>query len=89
MKSIDLLKEHPDLSEVIHLAEKGPVLLVSPNGHHFVLSEADDFDAEVGALRNSRRFQRFLDERMSSENRIPIEDIEKEVKEELQENRTV
>jgi len=89
------LKEHPDLSKVIDLAEKEPVLLVAPNGHQFIknqaeylalqggvihLAEADDFDAEVGALRNSRRFQQFLDERMGSESRIPIEEIEKEIR---------
>ena len=81
-KSIDLLKEHPDLSKVIHLAEKEFVLLVAPNGHQLILAEADDFDAEVGALRNSRRFQQFLDERMGSESRIPIEEIEKEIRKE-------
>lgn len=79
MKSIDLLKEHPDLSKVIHLAEKEPVLLVAPNGHQFILTEADNFDAEVEALRNSRRFQQFLDKRMGSESHIPIEEIEKEI----------
>ena len=83
MKSIDLLKEKPDLSEVIGFAEKEPVLIVAANGHQFILSSADDFDAEVEALRNSARFQAFLDERMNSQVRIPIEDIEREVEEEL------
>jgi len=48
------------------------------------ISEADDFDAEVEALRNSRRFQQFLDERMRDKTRLPIEQIEKEIAEELQ-----
>ena len=83
MKSIDLLKEQPMLAEVIELAEKEPVLVLAPNGHQFIISEADDFDAEVEALRNSRRFQEFLDERMRSQTRIPIEDIQREVEAEL------
>ena len=86
MRSIDLLKEHPDLSELIEFAERGPVLLVAPNGHQFILAEADDSDAEVQVLRNSRRFQQFLDERMCSQDRIPIEEIEKEVEAELLES---
>jgi len=85
MKSIDLVKEQPNLSEVIQLAEKEPVLLLAPNGHQFVVSEADDFDSEVEALRNSRRFQQFLDERMRNQCRTPIEDIEKEIEAELAE----
>ena len=81
MKSIDLVKDQPALSDVIRFAEREPVLLLASNGHQFVLSEADDFDAEVEALRGSCRFQQFLDERMRSQDRIPIEDIEREVEE--------
>jgi len=53
-------------------------------GDNSITSEADDFDAEVEALRNSRRFQQFLDERMRDKTRLPIEQIEKEIAEELQ-----
>jgi len=88
MKSINLLNEKPDLSEIIDLAEREPVLLVAPNGHQFILSQADDFDAEVEALRNSARFQAFLDERMKDQVRIPIEDIEREVEEALRKERS-
>jgi len=45
--------------------------------------EEDDFGAEVEALRNSRRFQSFLDRRMRSGPRTSLEDIEAELKEEL------
>ena len=79
MRSIDLMIEHPSLSEVIQLAEQEPVLLVAPNGHQFVVGEADDFESEVEALRNSRRFQQFLDERMRNQCRTPIEEIEQEI----------
>lgn len=84
MKSIDLGKEQPALSDVMRLAEKEPVLLLAPEGRQFIITEADDFEAEVEALRNSQRFQQFLDERMRDETRLPIEQIEKEIAEELQ-----
>ncbi len=87
MKSIDLVKDQPVLSDVIRFAEREPVLLLAPNGHQFILSEADDFDAEVEALRSSRRFQQFLDERMCSQDRIPIEDIEREIEKNLESGR--
>jgi hypothetical protein len=83
MKSIDLGKQHPELSEVIALAAKEPVLLLTPDGQQFIISEADDFEAEVEALRNSRRFQQFLDQRMETSRRIPIEEIEAEIDTEL------
>lgn len=83
MKSIDLGKQHPALSEVIELAAKEPVLLLTPDGHQFVLSEADDFEAEIEALRNSRSFQQFLDQRILNPKRTPIDEIEAEVEAEL------
>ena len=83
MKSIDLGTEAPALSEVIELAGKEPVLLLTPDGHQFIVSEADDFESEVEALRRSERFQEFLDQRMQSEKRIPIGEIEAEIEAEL------
>lgn len=83
MKSIDLGAEAPALSEVIELAGKEPVLLLTPDGHQFIISEADDFESEVEALRGSERFQEFLDQRMGSEKRIPISKIEAEIEAEL------
>ena len=83
MKSVDLRTERVDLSQLLHLAEDGSVLVVSQDGHQFILAEADDFDTEAEALRRSTRFQSFLDERMSEKDRVPIEEIEREVEQEL------
>jgi hypothetical protein len=54
----------------------------------FCIAEADDFEKEVEALRGSRAFQRFLTSAQRAR-RIPLEDIEAEIEEELakQENR--
>ena len=53
------------------------------NRHEFILSQTDDFEAEVEALRNSQKFQEFLDERIKCKVRFPIEELEKEIEEEL------
>ena len=44
---------------------------------------ADDFDHGVATLRRSQAFQRFLDERSASSRRIPLEEIEAEIEQEL------
>ena len=44
---------------------------------------ADDFAQEVVALRSSQAFQRFLDQRSISKRRIPLEEIEFEIEQEL------
>jgi hypothetical protein len=83
MKTIDLTKEKLDLEAVIKIASREPILLVTPDGKEFCIAEADDFEREVEALRGSRAFQRFLDERSASTRRIPLEEIEAEIEQEI------
>jgi hypothetical protein len=83
MKTIDLQKEKLELSQIFDSARIEPVLLLTGDGQEFILSPADEFEAEVEALRNSRSFQAFLDERMKCKVRFPIEEIEKEIEDEL------
>ncbi len=84
MRTIDLTDERLDLDAIIAIASDEPVILLTPDGREFFVSEADDFDKEVDTLRASEAFQRFLDERSQSKRRIPLEEIETEI-EELQE----
>jgi len=82
MKAIDIEKEKIEFAQIFGFARKESVLLLA-NGEEFILSRADDFEAEVEAIRNSRSFQSFLDERMKCKTRFPVEDVEKEVEDEL------
>jgi PHD/YefM family antitoxin component YafN of YafNO toxin-antitoxin module len=83
MKTVNLKDEKLDLETVINLARKETVVLLTSDGKEFVIAEADDFEQEVAALRNSRAFQRFLAERSQSIRRIPLEEIEAEIEREL------
>jgi hypothetical protein len=85
MRTIELDKEPLDLAALIKIASQEPVLLVTPEGKEFCLAEADDFEREVETLRESQAFQRFLDERSSCVRRIPLEEIEAEIEQELAE----
>jgi hypothetical protein len=87
MKSVDLRNEDIDLARLLGLAEEESVLLVARDGHEFILAEADDFDDEVEALRSSERVQSFLDQRMQTPGRVPLEEIEKELEAKLKAGR--
>ncbi|MBI4481135.1 MAG: hypothetical protein HY651_14040 [Acidobacteria bacterium] len=63
MKTVHLNKESPSVGDLLAMARKKSVLLVSPDGASFVLEEADEFDREVAELGNSARFMRFLKKR--------------------------
>jgi PHD/YefM family antitoxin component YafN of YafNO toxin-antitoxin module len=83
MKTVSLKDEKLDLETVINLARKETVVLLTPDGKEIVISEADDFEQEVAALRKSQAFQRLLAERSQSTGRIPLEEIEAEIEKEL------
>ncbi len=87
MKTVDLEKEKLNLEDVLTLAQKEPVLLLTSRGKEFFISEADDFEREVETLRGSPAFQRFLDERSAHTRTISLEEIEKEIEKELGEPR--
>jgi mRNA-degrading endonuclease RelE of RelBE toxin-antitoxin system/PHD/YefM family antitoxin component YafN of YafNO toxin-antitoxin module len=83
MKTVDLAQQKLEIEELINLARQEPVLLLTSGGEEFYVAEADDFEKEVEALRNSQAFQQFLDERSKDKRTIPLEELEKELEEEL------
>lgn len=87
MKTLNLAQETLTIEDMLRLARQEPVLLLTPDGQTFCLAEVDDFDREVEALRGSQAFQRFLDERSAGTRRIPLEELEAEIEQELVEQR--
>jgi hypothetical protein len=83
MKTIHLNTTKCDLDSAIDMARHEPLLLLTADGEEFLMSLADDFEKEVEALRQSPSFQRFLDERSACSRRIPLEDVEAEIEQEL------
>ena len=60
MKTINLDKNAHSVDELLAIARREVVLLVSQDGTSFVLEEADDFELEVTQLGNSENFMKFL-----------------------------
>lgn len=85
MKTITVKNmQHVNLTPIFQTAQSEPVILLTTDGREFILSQADHFAEEVETLRNSQRFQRFLDERMACQTRIALDELEREVDLELQ-----
>jgi hypothetical protein len=79
MKTVNLNKESPSVGELLAMARKKSVLLVSRDGTSFVLEEADEFDREVAELGSSPRFMRFLQHRSKKKGVITIEQFAEEL----------
>ena len=73
MKTINLDKNAHSVDELLAIARREVVLLVSQDGTSFVLEEADDFELEVTQLGNSENFMKFLKGRSREKSVTSIE----------------
>lgn len=79
MKTIKVNKKAPSVDELLAMARRESVLLVSEDGASFVLEEADDFDREVAQLGSSEKFMKFLEKRSKEKGVMSIEQFAKEL----------
>src|SRR2546426_6798854 len=79
MKTINLKEESPSVAQLLAMARKKSVLLVSKDGATFVLEEADEFDREVAELGGSEKFMKFLSKRSKEKAATSIEQFVKEL----------
>lgn len=79
MKTIELSIELPPLREVLEMAAEESVLLRTPEGREFVLSEVDDLDEEVALIRQNQELLRFLEERSREGERFTLDEVRKKL----------
>ena len=73
MKTVNLSKESPSVAELLAMARKRSVLVVSNDGTTYLLEEADNFDREAIMLGGSDRFMKFLRKRSDEPGVISID----------------
>ena len=77
MKTIDSAAVS-NLGELLDLAKDEMVLLTTPEGREFILTEVDELDErEVEALSRNREFLAFLEQRSREKRRIPLAQAKK------------
>ena len=79
MKTINLKEESPSVAQLLAMARKKSVLLVSKDGATFVLEEADEFDREVAKLGGSEKFMKFLGKRSKGQAVTSIEEFARQL----------
>ena len=84
MKTIDLQLEKWSLADLVSSARREPILILDESGAELLIARADDFDTEIGALRNSLSFQELIEARRADPRPgRPIEEVIREVDEKL------
>jgi hypothetical protein len=80
MKTIDLTQQKVHIKDLLRLADSESLLILSDDGHQYILEEADAFEKEVALLGGSDKFMKFLEERAKEKSAISIDGLEKKLK---------
>lgn len=80
MITLDLRKQRITVEELFQAADLDAVLIVTGDGQEYPLESAGEFDQEVAELGRSEKFMQFLSERRQPVRRIPLEEVEKQLK---------
>ena len=63
MKTVNISTRAKSLMALLKQAQRGGLILRSPDGHEFVLAEIDDFNREIELTRKNKKLMKLLDER--------------------------
>lgn len=63
MKTVLVSTRAKTLNALLKQAQRGGLILRSPDGREFVLAEIDDFNREIELTRKNRKLMKLLDER--------------------------
>ena len=77
MKNIDISQTSPNITELIRMARKEPILLKAPDGESFLLSAADGFATEIELLRANQQFLSLLDSYKADTSKRSLKEVEK------------
>jgi hypothetical protein len=75
LKTLYLGRKTSTLEEVLKLASTGSVRIVNPEGHAFVVEDANALEKGMKLLSKRSKFRRFLKERSAEEPNLSLEDF--------------
>ena len=80
MRTVDVMSEtSPGLRELLELADEEALLLKTPDGREFILSEVDDLSHEIEQIRNNPELLAFLAERSQEKETFSLEDVKRKL----------
>jgi hypothetical protein len=80
MRTVDVMSDtSPGLRELLELADEESLLLKTPDGREFILSEVDDLSHEIEQIRNNPELLAFLAERSRERETFSLEDVKRKL----------
>jgi len=74
MKTVAVSSRTKTVHTLLKKAERGGLILRSPEGREFILVEIDDFDREIELTRRNKKLMKLLDERARQTKTISLEE---------------
>ena len=68
-----------NLNELLDLAQEDAILLRTPEGQEFILTEVEDFEAELEAVRKNPELMELLAERSREEKTYSLEEVKEKL----------
>ncbi len=80
MRAVDVMSEtSPGLRELLELADEEALLLKTPDGREFILSEVDDLSQEIEQIRNNPELLAFLAERSREKETFSLDEVKRKL----------
>jgi hypothetical protein len=79
LKTVELATVAPNLAELLDLASEEAVILKTPEGREFVLTEVDDFDAEIALVCHNDELMALLEERSREKTSYTLQQVREQL----------
>jgi hypothetical protein len=79
MKTVKLSTRAKSINVLLKKAQKGGLILRSPEGHEFILAEIDDFNREIELTRQNKSLMKSLDERGKQNRTFKATDVKRQL----------
>ena len=79
MKTVNVSTKAKTINSLLKKAQKGALILRSPEGQEFILAEIDDFDREIELTRQNKALMKFLDSRGKQTETVKAADVKKQL----------
>ena len=79
MKTVQISVKAKTINSLLKKAQRGGLILRSPEGLEFILAEVDDFNREIELTRQNKALMKFLDSRGKQTETLKASEMKKQL----------
>ena len=79
MKTVNIPTQAKTVTSLLKKAQRGGLILRSPEGQEFILAEIDDFNREIELTRHNKALMKLLDSRGKQTKTFKASDVKKQL----------